>query len=141
MLSAVQQLSDALAALKVTLAQICDISKQQQQSATAAAAVRMISSSGSSMISVAGHGHEASEWRSVLLFDEFASLVHGNILEVFRELQDLVGLVQQQVRSPTQERKDILIQKVGDLIPVQGSVWSCGSKGVLLVRAVLFYLP
>lgn len=106
MLAAVHHLADALSALRVTM----DLTPQQQprhgsfslpKAHPAAAAGAPPSAAGS-----------FSAWYSWLLFDQLASLVHGDISNVLQELGQLVELVQLVLRQPTEQHKLQLQEQV-----------------------------
>lgn len=136
MLSAVQQLTEALAALKVT----ADLAQHQQQqawiptaaspappaSAVAAPVTHPVFTNGgggqhadSAVADVSTSGSPVSKnWRSVLLYDELEGQLHGSMVNILDEMNELVVLVRQTLRKPTESNKRLLQQKVGGLVHV-----------------------
>jgi hypothetical protein len=96
MLAAVHQLTDALAALRVTL----ELTQHQQQQQQQPAARQLSLTPGKTPGQVFGHPEFDPGWHSWLLFDQLAALVHADISAVLAELQQLAALVGRVVRQP-----------------------------------------
>jgi hypothetical protein len=125
MLAAVHQLTDALAALRVTL----ELTQQQQQQHTASKhhhTGQQASTPAASPLAQPGQTSQPGQtgqlgqlqfdpgWHSWLLFDQLAALVHADISGVLTQLQQLAALVGQAVRQPaSRELKGQLQRKVG----------------------------
>jgi hypothetical protein len=121
MLAAVHQLTDALAALRVTL----ELTQQQQQhpasqhhhtgqQASTPAASPLAQPGQTSQPGQTGQLEVDPGWHSWLLFDQLAVLVHADISSVLTQLQQLAALVGQAVRQPaSRELKGQLQHKVG----------------------------
>jgi hypothetical protein len=98
MLAAVHQLTDALAALRVTL----ELTQHQQQQQPAARQLSLTpgQTSGQTPGQTPGQPEFDPGWHSWLLFDQLAALVHADISAVLAELQQLAALVGRVVRQP-----------------------------------------
>jgi len=125
MLTAVQQLLDALSALGITYKLLATTQQlQPQQAHTAPAAPHQTSrtsstsdSGGGSSSSSSGGGRvtsasECVQWQQQLLLHELVEPMHGSFCGLLEALSGLVVLVQEHVRRPTEASKAALHKEV-----------------------------
>jgi hypothetical protein len=108
MLSAVQQLLDALSALGVTL-RLIDATQQQlpQAGSGAQGAAPAAAAAGAAAVDCA-----CGDWQQRMLFQELAQPVHAAVCGLLQQGQELAALVVGHVRSPSPDTRRQLADKV-----------------------------
>lgn len=131
MLSAVQQLLDALSALHITHKMLTTTISQPptlqplNNTLNTGSGLSSGTSSNSSSNSQSRSPAECVQWQQRLLLHELVQPIHGSFCGLLQQLSALVQLVRAHVRQPTEVSRASLLAKVGRRVCECG-VWCWG---------------